>query len=168
MAILDFIEDENGVQQAFDFIEKIAEIAKEDDSDQTVKDLSHRILQLLTWFKKHGLAPVDKRDAVFQKLNRSPFTMAPVIKDLVYHPGLYEGRINCNRDFAFRIIFFQSFNEDGEEVIHFTKAVVKDDHGSQAFQNLVQKIVNIDFEQACAESDAIYSRFETRDQKGED
>ena len=168
MAILDFIEDENGKQQAYDFIDRISDLADEDNADVTVKDLSHRILQLLLWFKRHGLAPSDKRDAVFQKFDRSPFTMSPVLKDLVHHTGLYEGRINCNRDVAFRIIFFQSFNSDGEEVIHFTKAVIKDDHNSKAFQDLVQKVENIEFKQACLESEAIYSRFEMRNQEGED
>lgn len=157
MAILEFLEDHNGNQQALEFIDRLADIAME---DVKVQDLIHRITQMLELLERVGVPPIGSRDFQLQKLDGSPFMLAPVVKDLIHHRPLYEARINYNRDYAFRLIFFYGIDENGEEVIYFTKAVLKDDTGtSQAFKDLESKIENIDFVQACLESEVIYRRF---------
>lgn len=156
MATLEFLEDENG-QQSYDFIVRLAEIAMEDEK---VQDLVHRISQMLALLESVGVPPIGSRDFQLQKLDGSPYMLAPVVKDLRHHKPLYEARINYNRDYAFRMIFFYGVDEDGEEVIYFTRAILKDDTGkSQAFKELEVQIDNMGFEQACLESEVMYRRF---------
>lgn len=157
MATLEFLEDDNGKQQAYDFIVRLAEIAMEDEK---VQDLVHRISQMLALLESVGVPPIGSRDFQLQKLDGSPFMLAPVVKDLRHHKPLYEARINYNRDYALRMIFFYGFDEDGEEVIYFTRAILKDDTGkSRAFKELEVQIENMGFEQACLESEVMYRRF---------
>lgn len=156
MATLEFLEDENGEQQALDFIDHLADIAIEDPK---VRDLVHRIEQMLDVLEDVGVPPIGKRDFERQKIDGTPFMLAPIIKDLKRHHPLYEARVNYNRDYAFRLIFFYDI-EGNEEVLYFTRAVLKDDTGvSKAFKELAAKIKNIDFDQACYESEKLYRRF---------
>lgn len=156
MATLVFMKDPDGKQQSFEFMKQLIGIGIEDEK---VRDFVHRIEQAIDILEDVGVPPIGERDFRAQKLDGTPFMLAPIVKELVHHQPLYEARVNYNRDYAFRIIFFYGI-EDDEEVIYFTRAVIKDDTGvSSSFKELESKVDNIEFKQACRESEIMYRQF---------
>lgn len=131
---IEFLEDENGQQQVVDLITSIAKSGK---SYREYAELSSRVAQVLDYLYEVGVPPKDKRTIYAESLDSYQITLTEVVKELDNHPPLLELRANWKPIGAFRAIFFCIKDDDGNESIYFTKAVIKEATYSSDFEDAV-------------------------------
>lgn len=135
MIRIDFMEDENGVQQVINLLTYIARAARQNDD---YKEFSHRIAQAFDYIEEIGVPPDHLRNVEGESIEGFTITLNDVVKELNNHPPLLELRVNWPPVGAFRAIFFYEEDGDGQE-IYFTQAVIKESTFSRDFENAVVK-----------------------------
>lgn len=139
MAHIEFIEDYNGEQQAYDFI--FEEIAEKAIQDPNYREISHLVLQALQRMKNRGLMPEEE---IFfgTRTDDAVYSIRPLMKKVVEPYGPYEMfslRINYKRVFAFRAVFFVRYPEpEKEETFFITRALLKTTDHSEEFNQAVR------------------------------
>lgn len=151
MVRIDFLEDEESVQQVVTLLSDIVLTAKVDD---VYKEFSHRITQAFDYLEEIGVPPKHLRTIQGESLEGFTITLADVVKELENHPPLLELRVNWPPVGAFRAIFFYEEDENGQSIF-FTQAVIKQSTFSQ------------DFEDAVINSEAIMKDFLNQSKKGD-
>lgn len=131
---IEFLKDDEGNQQVVDLIHDIATKA---ESDEEYKEITKRIAQVFYYLQTVGVPSKHKRTITAKSKDGYDITLADIVKELTYHKPLLETRINWRPVGAFRAIFFYEQDIKGNQVLYFTKAVIKHDDYSKDFESIV-------------------------------
>ncbi|WP_027965118.1 hypothetical protein [Halalkalibacillus halophilus] len=134
MAIIKYLENEQGEQQAFDEISKIAEKGKE---YPLYAELASFILQGLDLLEDVGVPP-DGELILTGRNAKDHLRTFKIYKPLKHHSPLMEFRINWEQIGAFRAIFF-SIEKDGKEILYFTRSLIKQSTSDPAFDKIIEE-----------------------------
>lgn len=134
MINIEYLEDGNGIQQV---ISEIATVAYKGMEEEQFAHLSKYIAEALEFLKNVGV-PQNHRLLPFRTINEdgNPLTFASILKELKHHPPLFEFRVNWRNAGYFRAIFFCLEDEDGNQTIYFTKALLKQEKNPPEFTAL--------------------------------
>ena len=131
---IEFLTDSDGKQQVMDVIHDIAIKAK---SDEEYREIAKRITQVFYYLKSVGVPSKYKRTIKAYSKDGYEITLSEIVKELTYHKPLLEVRINWHPVGAFRAIFFYEQDTQDNQILYFTKAVIKDGNHSEAFEHIV-------------------------------
>lgn len=135
MATIKFLEDKNGKYQVADLIKEIGDEAKRNgELSNEYAEISARIYQVMMRLRNTGVPPKHLRTLFGKSLSGNPITLTEIVKELDNHPPLLEIRVNWPPVGAFRAIFFYINDSNNIQTIYFTKAVIKPDTYSEAFE----------------------------------
>ena len=139
MITINFLRDENGYEQVADFIDDLGAKALDDEVENShaYAEMASRIYFVLDYMRDIGVPPEHLRTLTTKSLEGYNITLSTIVKELKGHPPLLEFRISTKELGAFRAIFFYINDDDGNQHIYFTKAVIKKQKESQEFENSV-------------------------------
>ncbi|MFD2828881.1 hypothetical protein [Corticicoccus populi] len=143
---MEFLEDENGQQQVIDLIHDIVTKAQ---TDKNYREMAKRIAQVFQHLKTTGVPPEHLSTINAKSTDGFTITLVDIVKELTEYKPLLETRINWKPVGAFRAIFFYEEDSRGNQIIYYTKAVIKTSTFSQ------------DFEDIAAESEKMMKEFYT-------
>ena len=131
---IEFLEDEHGRKQVLDVV---ADIAKKALTDKEYKEFSGRITVLFQILKDRGVQYEEKG---IGEVEGKTVYLLEMVKQLDRHPPLCESRVNWPRlEYgAFRAIFFYEEDEQGNQKIFFTQAVVKNKTYTEEFEEAIR------------------------------
>jgi hypothetical protein len=135
MAIIEFALDQHGQKPVLNHLNILKTQAQAGDADALW--ILPRITRALNFAGRHGIP--DAIDKIFTDTDDDGvvFTLAKPVKELVHHRPLLELRVNRKGYGAFRAIFFP-FVYEGQQVLVFTRSVLKQQTSSVDFDNAVQ------------------------------
>ncbi|MGO1923637.1 MAG: hypothetical protein ACTH14_07415 [Jeotgalicoccus sp.] len=131
---IEFLNDTDGKQQVIDLVHEIAMKAK---LDEDYTEMAKRIAQVFYYLKNAGVPPKHQRTIKAKSKDGFEITLSEIVKELIYHKPLLEVRVNWRPAGAFRAIFFYEQDANGNQSLYFTKAVIKDNNHSEAFESIV-------------------------------
>lgn len=144
--IIEFLEDpKTGDKPVLALIRQIGVDGK---NDADLLQMYALILRGLNFLEHHGLQDAFKQYFKTHLEDGRPYTIL-LVKQLNDHVPLLEFRINWQGTGAFRAVFFEHI-EDGDQVLYFVQAVVK------------QKTFDLSFETIVKEAENAYRGFMTR------
>lgn len=131
---IEFLEDEHGKKQVLDVV---ASIAKKAINDKEYREFSGRITVLFQIMKNRGVQYEEKG---IGEVDGKTVYLLEMVKNLDDHPPLCESRVNWPKlEYgAFRAIFFYEEDEQGNQKIYFTQAVVKNKTYSAEFEKAIE------------------------------
>ncbi|EST55770.1 hypothetical protein T458_05445 [Brevibacillus panacihumi W25] len=129
-AIIEFLRDDHGNQQALQFLLEIQEKAK---VDKKYEQFFARIQRGLEFLEHYGVT----KDQVVLEIDGIPYTLR-LVKELKAHIPLCEFRVNWLQIGAFRALFFVYYDQ-GKEILLFTHAMIKQQTSDSEFEKLILK-----------------------------
>lgn len=141
---IEFLNDTYGKQQVMDLVHEIGMKAQ---SDEEYMEMVKRVAQVFYYLKNTGVPPRHQRTIKVKSKDGFDITLTEIVKELIYHKPLLEVRVNWRPVGAFRAIFFYEQDANGNQNLYFTKAVIKDNNHSEAFESIVveSKIIMNDY-----------------------
>lgn len=131
---IEFLEDNQGNQQVMDLV---LDIAMRAQTDEQYREMAKRITQVFSYLKHIGVPPRHQRTIKATSKDGFTITLVDIVKELTYHKPLLEIRVNWRFVGAFRAVFFYEQDTQGNQVLYFTKAVIKEDNYSEEFEGIV-------------------------------
>ncbi len=131
MPTIKFTKDENGIQQVKEAVNDLANTIVDPDR----KKLYMLVIRGFRFIERHEI-PAN-RELFFSTMleENTPYTIR-LVKELKYHQPLLEFRVNWRGAGAFRAIFFE-YEYEGQKVLVFTRATIKQQTTSSEFEKLV-------------------------------
>ncbi len=135
---IEYLEDKDGHQQVVDLISEIIIKSESNDVNSTeYNKLRQRITHGLFYIGQVGITKEKLNEVIGQTDEGNIFTLTKLVKPLRNHPPLYEFRVNWRPIGAFRAIFFYEKDDEGNQFIYFTKAVIKHSTYSKEFEDII-------------------------------